>query len=254
MQLSVVVPLWNESGNIPALVEMMAASAPVAAGELELVLVNNGSADDSGTLIDAAAGRYPWIVPVHLPSNLNYGGGIYEGARYASHAHVGFIPGDLQYSAEDLARVWTAYKETPQAPCLLKGRRTTRLDPLSTRVVSSVYSRIANLILGTRVHDINGLPKIFARQLLDELPDERMTTFVLDAQLLAVATRLGWTIREVPVTFHARRAGVSSWSGRRLRVYLRSFRQLLTVRRLAGAPGVPMLPAPPATPRPSTTA
>lgn len=244
MKLSVVVPLWNEGGNVPALVEMMAQSSLVSAGELQLILVNNGSDDDTGSLVDQAAERYPWIVPVQLPANLNYGGGIYEGARHASHPHVGFLPGDLQYTAADLACVWNDYKTQSDSKCLAKGWRTRRLDPWSTRVVSVLYTWIANLLLGTSVHDINGLPKIFGRALFDALPAERMTTFVLDAQLLFVATRLGWTIKETPVTFHARRAGVSSWSGRRIRVYLRSLGQLLAVRRLAKAPGVRMMPAP----------
>lgn len=240
MKLSVVVPLWNEGRNVTALVDMIAPCRLVRDGALELVLVNNGSADDTGALVDAAAAHHSWIRAVHLPQNLNYGGGIYEGARYASHAHIGMLPGDLQYSADDLVKVWDAYRAAPTHPLLAKGWRTTRLDPLSTRIVSAVYSRLANAILGTRVRDINGLPKIFPRGLLDALPAERMVTFVFDAQLLFTATRLGWPIHETEVTFHARRAGVSSWSGKRLRVYARSFVQLVRVARLGGAPGVPM--------------
>ncbi len=244
MKLSVVVPLWNESGNVMALVEMMAASTLASAGELQLILVNNGSDDDTGALVYRAAEQYPWIVPVQLPVNFNYGGGIYEGARHASHPHVGLLPGDLQYTADDLACVWNEYRAHAGSMCLAKGWRTRRLDPQSTRIVSAFYTRIANRLLGTNVHDINGLPKIFPVELFDALPAERMTTFVLDAQLLFVARRLGWTITETPVTFHARRSGVSSWSGRRLRVYLRSLRQLLTVRGLANAPGVRMMRTP----------
>jgi glycosyltransferase involved in cell wall biosynthesis len=239
-KLSVIVPLWNEGRNVTAFVDMIVPCRLVRDSALELVLVNNGSADDTGALVDAAAAQHPWIHAVHLPQNLNYGGGIYEGARYASHPHLGMLPGDLQYSADDLVKVWDAYCAAPTHPLLAKGWRTTRLDPLSTRIVSAVYSRLANAILGTSVRDINGLPKIFPRALLDALPAERMVTFVFDAQLLFTATRLGWLIHETEVTFHARRAGVSSWSGKRMRVYARSFMQLLRVSRLGGAPGVPM--------------
>jgi len=239
--LSVVVPLWNEGRNVPALVADIAPCRLVRDGVLQLVLVNNGSSDDTGALVEAAAAQHAWIRAVHLPQNLNYGGGIYEGARHATHAHLGMLPGDLQYSADDLVRVWDAYCAATQQLLLAKGWRTTRRDPLSTRIVSAVYSRLANTILGTRVRDINGLPKIFPRVLLDALPAERMVTFVFDAQLLFTATRLGWPIHETEVTFHARRAGVSSWSGRRLRVYARSFVQLVRVSRLGGEPGVPLM-------------
>jgi hypothetical protein len=97
-----------------------------------------------------------------------------------------------------------------------------------------VYTGIANLILGIRVQDVNGLPKAFHRSLLSHLPEERMKTFVLDAQIIYVARKIGWAVEEVDVTFHARRAGVSSWSGKRIKTYLRSIRQLWRVR-MAGA-------------------
>jgi hypothetical protein len=57
-----------------------------------------------------------------------------------------------------------------------------------------------------------------------------MINFVLDAQLMYCARRSGWDIDEIDVTFHRRASGVSSWSGRRVRVYLRSLRDLVRVR------------------------
>ena len=247
IRFSLVVPLWNEGGNVVALVQMLAASPLVAAGRMaEAILVNNCSSDDTGPILDRLAGEHSWIRVAHLPRNLNYGGGIYEGCRYAREDFIAFIPGDLQYSAKDLERV-VAHLELAVAVrghhrVLAKGWRTRRLDPGSMQFVSSVYTGINNAVLGLRVHDVNGLPKVFHRDLLDALPQTRMVTFVFDAQLLFVALNLGWDIEEVEVTFHARRAGVSSWSGRRIRVYLTALRQLFQVRRLRNAPGVKLPP------------
>jgi glycosyltransferase involved in cell wall biosynthesis len=231
--VSIVVPLWNEGDNIDGLIEMLGESKAVRDGHAEAVLVNNGSRDATGALLDKHSAALAWIRPIHLAENRNYGGGILEGASRAAGEIVVFIPGDLQYDAGDLdkvvARLIALNKENKRT--LVKGRRTTRLDNASMQSVSAVYTTIANTILGIGVSDVNGLPKGFHKSLLRHLPEVRMQTFVLDAQLLFTARKAGWAVEEIPVTFHARRAGVSSWSGKRIQTYLRSIRQLWTVRR-----------------------
>jgi glycosyltransferase involved in cell wall biosynthesis len=236
--VSVVIPLWNEAENIEALIAMLASSRTIREGQGEAVLVDNGSQDATGALLREYAARNQWISPIHLPENLNYGGGLLEGASRSHGRIVCFMPGDLQYLSPDLDSVVERAVTLREAgrKTLVKGNRIRRLDPGSMQFVSSVYTRIANLVLGLGVEDVNGLPKAFDRALLAYLPSQRMKTFVLDAQLIYVARRAGWDVEEVDVTFHARRAGVSSWSGRRLQTYARSVRQLWQVRSAGTAP------------------
>lgn len=234
--LTIVIPLWNEEKNIVPLIEMFEKSELHKLGLRELILVNNGSLDKTGSLIDELAKQVPWIVPIHLSQNLNYGGGIQRGLAQATGDYVGFIPGDLQIDTKDVSSVWLILKEQltkgASSRLLVKGCRTIRRDGVSTRFVSTIYTWLANLILGIWVRDINGLPKIFHRELLSHLPQERVRTFVFDAQILLTAKKLKWPIIEIPVVFHARREGVSSWSGRRLKVYFESFKLLFKIRKL----------------------
>jgi glycosyltransferase involved in cell wall biosynthesis len=231
-KFSVVIPLWNEAENIDELVAMLGSSRIISGGHGEAVLVDNGSKDATGRLLRRHAASNTWITPIYLEENLNYGGGLLEGASRARGQIVCFMPGDLQYLAPDLDRVVERAVTLQEAGnrVLVKGNRIRRLDSGSMRFVSSVYTQIANLLLGLSVADVNGLPKAFDRALLAHLPSERMKTFVLDAQLIHIARKAGWGVEEVDVTFHARRAGVSSWSGRRVQTYLRSIRQLWRVR------------------------
>jgi glycosyltransferase involved in cell wall biosynthesis len=235
-RFSLVIPLFNEAKNIGALMESFASSGLTNRGLTEVILVNNGSQDETGAIIDGIARNYPWVKPLHLPNNLNYGGGVYEGFLHAIEDWVGYIPGDLQVSAEDVSRVWeevqSQLKNGSDSRFIVKGRRVTRHDPLSTRFVSRVYTVLGNSILGLRVWDVNGLPKILHRSLLNYLPQERMKTFVFDAQLLHTARCQGWRVVEVPVTFHARRAGVSSWSRKRFQTYRITLSQVWRLRSL----------------------
>jgi len=234
-QLDLIVPLYNEEKNIDSLVEIIADSKLVKEGILgKALLVNNGSSDRTQAKVDVAAAHFSWIKPIHLVYNLNYGGGIYAGLCQASAEYLAYIPGDLQVHIDDLEKIWSITEqqisEGGGQKLLVKGYRKTRKDPLSMRVVSAVYSKICNAILDLGVRDTNGLPKLFHRSLVSLLPAERFKTFVFDVQILLTARVNDWSIIEVPVVFHARREGVSSWSGKRLRTYSHTFRQILKLR------------------------
>jgi glycosyltransferase involved in cell wall biosynthesis len=234
LRFSLVVPLWNEGRNVDALVAAVEAAGLCDLGMAELVLVDNGCTDDTRARIEALSAARPWVTLLTLPENRNYGGGVMAGLEAAREQVIAYIPGDLQIAPSDVARLAEVFqaRRGSTGALLVKGHRTTRHDPWQTRIVSVVYTFLANLLLGLAVHDANGLPKMFDRGLLDALPPERPRTFVFDAMILQAARRSGRAILEVPVTFHARRVGVSSWSRQRLRVYWEVFAQLWQLRSL----------------------
>lgn len=235
MDFSLVVPLWNEEKNVPLLVRDLVESGLLQNGLSQVILVNNGSTDRTGAIVHDLARQYRWIKGVHLPENLNYGGGVYEGLKHCRTDIVAYIPGDLQVSAGDLLKVWERYRAAcaqRQNRALVKGRRTVREDGWNTRVVSVIYTVLANILLGVRVKDVNGLPKMFHKDLLNFLPDTKMKTFVFDVQLLLTARKNRWPVHEVPVAFHARRQGVSSWSRKRANVYRATLKQMFQLKRL----------------------
>lgn len=240
---SLVIPLWNEGANITQLIDVIEQSGLPEQGMSELVAINNGSTDETGGILDQLAEKRDWLLPIHLENNLNYGGGVYEGMKYAREDVVCYIPGDLQVMPDDILKVHQTFNDSEAdsgAKLFVKGHRTIRHDPLQTRLVSWVYTLLGNLVLGLNIRDVNGLPKMFHKSLLDTVPRERMITFVFDSQLISLARRDNWRIIEVPVTFHSRREGVSSWSGKRIKVYIEVFGQLFALRRLRKEPGVPL--------------
>ena len=122
MQFSLIIPLWNEGNNVPSLIEAIAKSELIVSGMAELILVNNGSSDATGKLIEEGARNYSWIVPVHLDTNENYGGGVYEGCKWAKTDILCYIPGDLQVMPDDVVSVHNAFcaNAAQKISCLLK--------------------------------------------------------------------------------------------------------------------------------------
>lgn len=240
MLLDLVVPLYNEAPNINKLVEGLLSSELPRLGLRRLVLVDNGSSDDSWQKLQWWQSQSDLVHPAQLNLNDNYGGGLQEGFRHCKSEFVGYLPGDNQVQSSDVVGVWQQLcrriGEGQDSKCLLKGMRVVRKDPLGTRVSSRIYTFAANAMLGLRVRDVNGLPKIFHRSLLEYLPSHPQKNFTFDAQLLSVARKLRWPIEEVPVTFHDRRMGVSSWSSKRMRTYVDCARELWKLRGLSKSP------------------
>jgi glycosyltransferase involved in cell wall biosynthesis len=240
LRFDLVVPLYNEERNVRKLIADIVDSNLPSLGLANAVLVNNGCKDGTAAILRELSERHLWIRVVTLPANVLYGGGVQEGLRATTSEYVGIIPGDNQVAPSDLLKVWNELQNivglSGERHVLVKGWRTHREDGFGIRLASFVYSRLANVVLGLGLRDINGQPKLFHRSLLDLLPEETLRTFTFDAQLLDNAHQAGWKMAEVPVRFLARREGVSSWSSNRLRTYRETALQLLKLRHMRALP------------------
>lgn len=236
IHLSLVIPLYNEEGNVKDLVESFNCKTFLSNGLKEILLINNGSTDNTARIVDSLAQKYSFVKTVHLDKNLNYGGGIWYGLNQTKTEFIGYLPGDGQIIKDDVQFVWNEFKDSlnkgQPMSSIFKGRRDRRTDDSSMKIVSKVYSFLTRMILGVPVKDINGLPKIFHRSLLEHYPEHRYITFTFDAQTLFTAHKMNWQIVEKPVTFYRRGAGVSSWSGKRFQVYFRSIIQIIRLRMM----------------------
>lgn len=242
--LDLVIPLYNEVDNVESLVRAIAESGLPSIGLSRAFLVDNGSADGTGEVVDRLAAELPWVQPIHLEHNRGYGGGIRYGLERTTADYVAYIPGDNQVSAHDLERVWSEtlrrHADHAREPLMIKGWRQTRHDARSMRFVSRIYTLLSNLILALEVRDVNALPKCFDRRLLARLPTDCYRSFTFEAQLLLTARLAGYEIHEIPVTFHDRRSGVSSWSGKRFATYWRTFWQMYLLRASASGNRIPL--------------
>jgi glycosyltransferase involved in cell wall biosynthesis len=228
--LSLVIPVFNEQGNLLPLAGLIEAFR--SEDLLEVLWVNNGSEDGSEIELRAIAARYAWAKIYSIKRNQGYGGGILEGVRQTSAqaTHIGWLPADGQVAAKDVFEIWEKVKTDPTS--LHKGLRLQRADSASQRWVSVVYSCLTRWILGIPVRDTNGLPKIFPAALLREgcFHNPEKAGFVFDASMLFYVSNKNVRIVEHPVAFLKRHSGVSSWSGRRLVTYWAVTRALVKMR------------------------
>jgi glycosyltransferase involved in cell wall biosynthesis len=211
LTFSLVIPCYNEAQGLAELVRRCAYVA--AEGRGEVILVDNGSSDDSARVLEELLGAegadgldgVRWI---RVPVNQGYGFGITSGLAAARAAIVGWTHADLQTDPADVLRALPLLEDAG-GPVLVKGRRYGR--PVADRVFTAGMSVFESLLLRRPLHDINAQPTLFSRELLDRW-GEPPTDFSLDLFALWTARELGFEIRRFPVIFAPRKFGTSSWN------------------------------------------
>lgn len=205
-RFSLVVPCYNEGGSIPELVARSRFAAEVGGGEV--VLVNNGSTDDTGVLLDRVVSESDSSIRVlQLPENAGYGGGISAGLATTRAEVVGWTHADLQTDPADVVRAMTAFDAG--MPTFVKGLRFAR--PLGDRLFTAGMSAFETGLMRMPLRDINAQPTLFNRSLLD-VWETAPSDFALDLFAYTSARRQGYRVQRVPVLFAPRRHGQSSWN------------------------------------------
>jgi len=228
---SIVVPCWNEAQNLPSLLARFRAERRPGFDTWELVLVDNGSTDETqtllGELLRGDAAEFARAVRVPAP-NVGYGHGIMTGLRAARGQWLAWTHADGQTPPRD---VFAAFEllERSAAPerTFVKGRRRGR--PLADRAFTFGMQVAAAAIVGENLSDINAQPKAFPRTLLD-LAVAPPNDLSLDLYFYWLAVREGFDVRTFDVDFGAREHGESRWAFS-LRSRARNVRRTLTFMR-----------------------
>jgi len=209
---SIVVPCYNEAGNLPNLIERFAALRSPES-DWELVLVNNGSTDDSARVFEeqTRAPERAFVRVVTVPSpNVGYGHGIMTGLRAATGRFLAWTHADGQTPPSDVLRAFSMLEASlhPEAT-LVKGRRRNR--PAKDALFTFGMQAVAAAVLWENLPDINGQPKAFPRRLLD-LATDPPVDLSLDLYFFHVAKQNGFEVRTFDVSFGDREHGESKWA------------------------------------------
>ncbi len=207
--LSLSVPCYNEEEVLRSTVTRLVAAFDAESIDVRLVLVDNGSTDRTGAIIDELIAEGLPVTKVVVSPNIGYGNGVLRGLEACTGRYVGFICADGQVEPADVLRVYQMCA-TSKEPRLVKVRRRFRMDGLNRKIVSVAYNFLtAGLFGGLGSIDINGNPKIFPREFL--APMELCSTdWFLDAEVMIKAKRLRLAVLEFNVLAQARAGGTSN--------------------------------------------
>jgi glycosyltransferase involved in cell wall biosynthesis len=234
--LSIVVPAKNESASLPQLVDEIArAVRPLCAnnggsgyrlGGFEIVVVDDGSTDETPAVLRQLNHEYPELRPITLASNVGQSAATAAGFRAARGDWVATLDADLQNDPADLAALWNALSGGHDAAL---GWRAKRRDVWSKRIISRCANWVRNRVLGQSIRDTGCSVRIFPREMALRLPMFRGSHRFFGPLLL----REGCRIVQLPVNHRPRPHGQSHYNiwNRSIRVVVDLFGIAWLMRR-----------------------
>jgi glycosyltransferase involved in cell wall biosynthesis len=208
-ELSLVMPCYNEEACLaetaPALIDAFTDEGI----RLELVLVDNGSRDRTGAIINDLMRRGLSITKVSIASNRGYGAGIRAGLAACRAPVIGYLCADGQVAPEDVVRTYRLM-EGREERVLAKVRRRFRQDSLKRKLVSITYNALMLVAYGgLGAIDLNGSPKLFSRKHYERM-QLKSDDWFLDPEIMIKTKALGLRVMEIDVEGYMRHGGVSN--------------------------------------------
>lgn len=225
VELSVVLPAFNEADNLAAVVADADEHLSSAGIAYEVLVVDDGSTDATAAVLAELAPLRPALRCVAHRENQGYGAALRTGVAAARGRFVLLSDGDGQFRMDDLSLLWR-YRESAD---VVLGYRNPRNDPFARRVAGWLYNRIfVRALLGGRFRDVNCGFKLFAREVLEDM-ELHSTGALISAELLTRSRLRGASFVEVAVRHFPRTNGRAT--GLLPRVILKMLGESMRLRR-----------------------
>ena len=218
-QLSLVIPAYNEFGALPGLLEEAEEVCAQLGLDWEIVVVDDGSTDGTGELLEKHAREHDGVRTVRLRRNFGKSAALTAGLEHSSGDIVVTLDADGQ---DDPAEIPALIAKLDEGYDLVSGWKRRRRDPAMKRWSSRVFNWVTSRISGVRLHDFNCGLKAYRGECVRSLE----IYGELHRYVPVLAAQRGWRVAELPVEHRPRLHGTSKFGVAR---YPRGLLDLLTV-------------------------
>jgi glycosyltransferase involved in cell wall biosynthesis len=205
--ISAFFPCYNDAGTIAAMVEKVAATLRRVTDDFEVIVVDDGSEDDSVAVLAALAPRAPYLRIVSHPHNRGYGAALRSGFAAATRDFVFYTDGDGQYDPEELPLLVRAMHDGVD---LVNGYKLRRADPFHRIIIGRTYQWVARYGFGIRLRDVDCDFRLIRADLLRRI-SLSFESGAIGVELVRRLQDAGGRMVEVPVHHYPRRYGRSEF-------------------------------------------
>jgi glycosyltransferase involved in cell wall biosynthesis len=205
--LSIFFPAYRDVGTIASLVLLAHMTARELAPDHEVIVVNDGSPDHTGDLLDEMQRHFPWLKVVHHETNRGYGAALRTGFATATKEWVFYTDGDAQYDPREMRLLFAAL-----APGIdfVNGYKIGRSDPLHRIVIGRLYHWFVRLAFALRLRDVDCDFRMMRRSVFDRVHLTR-SSGVICVELMKKVQDQGFVVAQVPVHHYHRTYGKSQF-------------------------------------------
>lgn len=222
--LSVIIPIYNEAESLPQLVRELDAVAEAQGYELQAILVDDGSTDDTWQVISHLAAEDPRLLGIRLRRNFGKAAALRAGFDAAEGDRIVTLDGDLQ---DDPAEITRLLAKLDEGYDVVSGWKRARHDPWHRVLLSRWFNWLVRLLTGVPLHDHNCGLKAFRREVMLEI----RLYGELHRFVPVLAAAKGFRVGEVVVQHRPRKHGKSKYGMSRV---VKAFLDLLTVKFIIG--------------------
>jgi glycosyltransferase involved in cell wall biosynthesis len=217
--ISVFFPCYNEQDNVARTVENALAVLCKLNADFEVIIVDDGSSDETARIAEGLAARQSAVKVVHHPTNLGYGAALQSGFKAATKQLIFYTDGDGQFDIAEMPPLLPLMDQYDIVSCY----RLNRRDSIIRKINAWCWTKLVCLLFGLKIRDIDCAFKLYKSEIFKDMKLQS-TGALIDAEILARAARKGYTITQKPVHHYPRTAGKQT--GANLRVILRAFKEL----------------------------
>lgn len=221
LDLSVVVPLFNEEESLPELVEWIARVAVQSNLNHEIILVDDGSRDNSWEVIEYLSKKYPQIKGIRFKRNYGKSAALHCGFQESLGEVVISMDADLQDNPDEIPELVNMVRKGGYH--LVSGWKKKRFDPLGKTIPSKLFNRTARMVSGIKLHDFNCGLKAYRNEVVKNIE----VYGEMHRYIPILAKRAGYAkIGEKVVLHRERKYGVTKFGIER---FIKGFLDLLSV-------------------------
>ena len=213
--LSIVVPAYNESGRLPGSLRRMREHLDAAGEEYEVIVVDDGSADDTYSASVELSHTWPQLRVLRFERNRGKGAAVREGMLNARGEHRLFSDADLSTPLEELPKLREKLQGRTTVAIASRALEDSHIEVHQQKrreMMGRTYNRLLQLLVLRGIHDSQCGFKVFTAEAAVACFEPLQTMrFGFDAEVLVRAKAHGWKIAEVPVRWrHVEASRVNS--------------------------------------------
>lgn len=200
--ITVFFPVYNDENTIERVTLKAIDVCRQLTDDFEVIIVNDGSPDDSGRIADALAARHDHVSVIHHETNRGYGAAIRTGLAASTKAWICFTDGDDEYDLHDLVKLW---RLRPYYSLVITFRFIRRYSS-SRVVISRIYNQVLRRLFRTSYRDISTGLRLVDRQVVERLNLEATSPFI-GAEITIKTMLMGYPVGEVGIQTFPREFG-----------------------------------------------
>ena len=210
MDLSIVIPMFNEADNVESTLTKVKEALGTFEGAYEILAVNDGSLDNTLETLNRLAEQDKKLKIVSYPKNIGRGMALRKGFKESSGEIIVSIDADLSYSPKYIPEFVETLRKEPDIDFVLASPYMpgggVQNVPVLRLWVSKLGNKILRLVMPNRIYTSTGIFRAYRRKVLDslELESERKEIHV---EILSKALALGYRVKERPAILTSRKKG-----------------------------------------------